>query len=370
MANRAKNMDHQVAHQVVHQGHLTREQSDAFAALVQDHDWPFRSRSMVAGDMLVVDPECVDLLAAQAVGHHVKISTPEALEGAAPSEAIADIKRVFVMLRRLERTHVRSLQRRLGTVPVISVTYGAGAALAGLPELRGQLKGRTFVGATGGSGLDYLSVLMAENDMGTMVDLLPEPEFRWATLMQDFKPLRYCLARIQNSATGTAPVYCMQIEHLEYFRAVTGLRYLHLKRLLELAEARLIYFTRRDKIGQALNLEKKARAALGQSGGEQSMQDILDQILTLTAQEAGFELLVRMMSLVRMVTHEELVESPVEVIKALSQFMGYMTPASVRVVRAHVERAAGKRSSDVRTHLIELLGLKPDTMRAGGPAKQ
>jgi hypothetical protein len=353
MAKGAKNINPSGSAQT----QLTPEQAGRFAALVQNHGWPCKARSIGAHDLLVCDPAHIELLADQALVHHVRLCTSDMLE----ADIFSGVKRVFVMLRFGERACVKALGDTLNDIPVISVTYGNVGSSVGLAHLKQHMKGRTFVGATQASGLGYLSTMMAVNDMGILIELMSDAEFSWANLVDDFDPFRYWLARIQNAEAEGEPVYILRLDHLEYFRGRMGFRYLHLNRLLEQIDVRLVYYTRRDKIGQVQRLIETRRSVSTTLDHQESVQDALDLMMELIAQEADFELLVKMVTLARMVTHEELVESPVEVIKALSQFMGYTTPASVRVSRTHVDAVTDENFTpnreEIRAGLIELLGI-------------
>lgn len=298
--------------------------------LFNEHRWPFEARGIQPEDTLVTCAETAEVLAGVGLPGLPKVLTEEQVVGAELAG------RVFVLLPKGERAFVRQLKREQPKASVFSATYGEEGGMLQLADLLEA--GGEYVGLfhTEQAGFRYLAASMAANGLGEPVEAWSVAEELWAGIAEDYSPLRAAAAKLAGHRGVT--VLRMRLETLDEFCDQGRMNYGDLKRIMDRLDAPAVYLSRRHKIEQAL------LCLDGKEGGGQNSYDALRPILfRLLGIEARAEQMLSALRSTRMVTVEELLDSPVEVVKALAPFMGMGSPRKVTVVDPRDEFKQKKR---------------------------
>lgn len=301
-------------------------------ALVSKHRWPVEPLGMTDTDVLITDERVSALLESIRIeGDPVVL-----VDGQESGDVIIASDRVYVLLCRGERRRVRQLQSEYPDKTVVSVTY---RNLSFVSQMSSLVAGReiSLLAGMPCCGSDYLSRLMTENRLASVFDLFDEVTVAWAQCASDFEPARYVLAKIENIDAGQNKgrlCFRFDLELFERWRIENRVSPRKLRFLTQRANAKIIYMQRRNKSEQAIAASTyPAQSLLNKKLLPEApkVSDIQNKALQSIAIETRFEMVLAVMPLVRMLTYEEAVSNPVEIVKMLANFFEMPGLKKVRV---------------------------------------
>lgn len=334
---------------------LSERETAIARRLFLDLRWPIRELPLGPDDVVLADGVFVDLLTEAGCPCPVlNIATTDL-------SSLKSANLVYVLARRAERIHVRRFNAHSGKKKFVSATY---EGFTGWPEALATRR-ITVLAATQHSGSAYLADMLPENGFCRPIPLLSEAQRLWAHLQLDFDPVRAARAtlhRTQLMADHTGD-FVLELDPSDYVAMLArgqGDEDL-LKRLLKAADAQALYFVRRNKAEHA-TITQSLRTAFGGDSESKTLLptdmpelsslrkresknlpepgtvDVRDGMFALLSAESAIEVLLKEASKLRMLTFEELYESPVEVMKALGPFLGQQRMQKIRVLDGRAER--------------------------------
>lgn len=332
------------------------EQDSAIARrLVLDLKWPIRELPLGPDDVMLTDAVFVPLL--QDAGCPCAVQDIEDADVAGLKAA----NLVYVLTRRNERRIVRRYNTQFARKKFVSATY---EGFTGWPEALATRR-VTLLAATRHSGAAYLADMLPENGFCRPIHMLSEGQRLWACLQEDFDPIRSARATLHRTqfSVDHAGDFVLEFDPLDYI-AMTARGQgdvAVMNRLLKGSDTQAMYFVRRNKAEQA-TIMQSLRVAFGQDSmgangmlaempelsslkkrdrkilPEPDAGSVRQSMFSLLTAEAAVEALLGNASKMRMLTLEELYESPVEVMKALGPFLGQQRMQKIRVLDGRAER--------------------------------
>ncbi len=301
-------------------------------ALVVKHRWPIEPLGMTDADVLITDKRVAELLEKNGAEGGPKVL----VDGQKTDGVIAASARVYVLLCSGELRRVRQLQSDYPDKIIFSVTY---RDITTISDMSSLVAGReiSLLAGLPCCGSDYLSRLIAENGLASVFDLFEEATVAWAHCASDFQPVRSALARIYEvDATQNKGRVCFRFDLglFEQWRIEAKVSPRKLRFLVQRANARIIYMQRRNKAEQAIAANASTDHSLPKielPSHPPTVLDIQNKALQFIALETRFEMLLSVMPQVRMLTFEEAIMSPVEIVKMLANFFEIPGLKKVRV---------------------------------------
>ncbi|SDE72204.1 hypothetical protein [Kordiimonas lacus] len=310
--------------------------------------WPPLFRGLRENALVVMDGDILRAFDKQIDGFQCQTATPNTVDAA----IIKSVKRIFVLCREGELALVRRLRRAYPRKRIFSCTYDiAPKSLFERPKLmqqpeadKAEKKQPILIVGAPYSDAEFLAEIIRLNGFGNPMEYLDRALGAWLAEQKDFQIARYMDAL--DKLYRQDGVFDMVL-HTDVMKALFENSRASWKTLLEWIrrnDARVIYFTRRDKMAQAgiagsldgsrfrsvWNMTDTQRKnfnppTLGFAQSNAWLQDVLTQ-------EALLEDFLRdEVEDFRSVTLEELVEQPVEVLKALAMFLGEKSPKAFSV---------------------------------------
>jgi hypothetical protein len=377
--------------------------TDAHIALVEAMaawGWPGYFRSLPQDALLVFDADLRAAFDARYGTPPCHVATPQKAEQA----AVRHGGPVLLLCRQGERRLTARLRRAYPDRAVISCTYDlaplgaskptasglspseqspSGLPTSGLPVPGAIQPGQIKVPDTGAVALvvlstpysdaEYLGGMLSENGLGTPRELFGPAVTSLALYQTDFEPTRFLFHALAAEAKDNRIALHLQSDVLLPLVDAGVLSWTQVAGWLRRADAPVLYFSRRDKMVQcciaaaldaagvrsAWAMDRAARAGGVPSPSAGALQNWLYSLLI---QEDALEaFLEKAEPEFRSVTLEELVESPVEVLKSLAIFLGGklrrdLTIAKYGVAYAGLDGIAGEAAA-FRERLISDLGL-------------
>jgi len=326
----------------------SKVQTERFVRQSRAWTWPGLFRSLRENALVVMDGDVLRAFEKQIDGFLCATATPRTVDTAIDKS----VRRIFVLCREGEMALVRRLRQAYPRKRVFSCTYEiAPRSLFERPKLMRKNvvdtapKKRPLVilGAPY-SDAEYLAEIIRQNGFGDPQEYFDRTLGAWLHQQKDFQVARYLDA--VDKLYRKDGVFDMAL-HTDVMQALfenTRAGWRALLDWIRRNDAQVIYFTRRDKMAQAgfagaldssrfrsvWNMTPSQRKAfnpptLGFAQSNAWLQDVLTQ-------EARLEdFLQNEVEDFRSVTLEELVEQPVEVLKALAMYMGEKAPKAFAV---------------------------------------
>ncbi|MFC4347207.1 hypothetical protein ACFO5Q_05060 [Kordiimonas lipolytica] len=321
---------------------------ERFVRQAKNWSWPAFFRGLRENSLIVMDSDLLREFEKQIDGFLCATATPKTVDNAIDKT----VKRIFVLCREGELALVRRLQKTFPRKRVISLTYElAPKSLFERPKLLQKLeidaaeKKRPIVilGAPY-SDTEYLAEIIRQNGFGNPREYFDRTLGSWLMLQKDFQAARYM--DLLDKLYRKDGVFDM-ILHTDVMQALFENSRVGWKTLLDWIrrhDARVIYFTRRDKMAQAgfagaLD-DSRFRSVWDMTPAQRSnfspptlgFAESNAWLQNALTQEAALEdFLQNQVEDFRSVTLEELVERPVEVLKALTIFLEEKTPSAFAV---------------------------------------
>ncbi|MFC3051694.1 hypothetical protein [Kordiimonas pumila] len=293
-------------------------------------------------DLLVTDPDIKQALLAGSHSGQAILSSPDSFR----HEISGTVKRVFFFCRSREHALKRETAAVWPKLKVYSVTYDL--AVAGFhpengfcypSEAPAKHKKEPIVlfSLKGGDG-GYLIRLMRNARMPLPVCKLDRRLATWALSQRDFQ-LSRLLIEFQRYAAEKRFFLHVESDVLAMFYDANESFTARAQKLLLESEAKILYLTRRDKCLQVAlatalppeysclwdMLRKDVRLL---AATDISISKAMADIQHLVLEEAIIEAVVSNELTGRMITVEELAESPHEVMQSLAQFLGVRVPGN------------------------------------------
>lgn len=349
---------------------LSPDQKATASHLFGGLNWPFSEHAFGSDDLFLTDDLLLPFLDdAQAP---CKMAS---LDSFVPQDANAVDGTIYVLSRQKERHKAKALAKALPEAKVVSATYGD--QNSGVKAFLD--KGVTLLAATRHSGATYLADMLEENKFCRPLELLTVAQRHWAALQDDFDPVRAVATTLNRSAlpSNHKGDIVLQFDPIDYAAMVKRgqVSELAMKRLIKRLGVQALYFVRRNKTQQSLiamslskrdqwdavdlcSLSKKERKSMSAP----DMELVREHVFSLLIAEAMTETTLKASQKLRMMTFEELIESPIEVMKMLGPFLGQYRLKRIRVLDATPELMTTPwfedAQADMRTELIRFLGLK------------
>lgn len=322
---------------------------DRFMRHIMAWSWPFFFRQLQAKDLLVIDRDIRNAFEDKFDTLKCRTASPENAFAAIDQ----DVKRMFVLCREGEWRLVKAFKAKYPRRPVYSCTYQvAPRSLFGKPVMARKnevdetpLRRPLVLISTPYSDAEYLAQILELNGLASPKEYLDRTLATWLGQMEGFQLSRY-FNEVQNlhQADGVFDLH-LQTDVLATLLDRSNAGWHSLTKWLKRNDAQIIYFTRRDKMAQtgfgAVLDRTRFRSVWRMSEMERkgfrpkrvtsfaAANEWLQQTIN---QEAELETyLGKTFDNFRMVTLEELVESPVEVLKSLTISMGERAPDGFKV---------------------------------------
>ncbi len=255
---------------------------------------------------------------------------------------------ILVLCRQGEWALVKRLRHLYPKAQVFSVSYEVAANNAmGQSQLhwQGELPGRskkspTFIVSLPYSQAEYFSQTLGLNGHPVSYELIGRASAIWAKISSDYNPVRLFWEIERRYGQGKGLYMLVQFDVLQGLIEHSGLTWRHVSDYLTATEAKVIYYSRRNKLLQAmeatllstLNLRSLSQLAGGSLSEEDFNPSEADQwVEDLLRQEVKLEGHLSLLPELKMITHEEMKESPVEVLKSVSVYLGKKAKLQVMV---------------------------------------
>ena len=264
-----------------------------------------------------------------------------------------DVTRIIFLCRRYEWQLTQAARKAELAPVVISMTYDV--APLGVLE-NGILPQFDFSGTAGlakqnlcshlvvslpGSDVDYLGLLLAQNDFRPLRPVASSAIKLWVSYCDDFRPIRFLIRALSSvDQAGQFPTLDMTFLY-QITRIQDGL----LKRLIErlnIQETKVLYFVARDKVRQACLLQvvkgqpfsslwdRSEKTIASLQLAETDISACYAEVSRLLEVEVEMEEALQSLDRFKYITLEELVDAPVPVLQALGIHFGVNIGRKVR----------------------------------------
>lgn len=321
---------------------------ERFVRQTRAWSWVTFFRSLKDNTLVVMDGDILRTFDKQMDGFQCRTATPKAVDAAIDGS----VKRIFVFCRVGEHALVRRLKAEYPRKSVFSMTYDmAPKSLFERPKLlhkptpdTAKRKRPILILGAPYSDSEYLAEIIRQNGFGNPREYLDRTLGAWLMHQKDFQVARY-MATVDKLYRKDG-VFDM-ILHTDVMHALfenTRTSWDTLLQWIRRYDAKVIYFSRRDKMAQAgfagaldgsrfrsvwdmtpAQRKNLSPPTLGFAESNAWLQDVLTQEAVLE------EFLQQKVEDFRSVTLEELVEQPVEVLKALTMYLEEKTPKAFAV---------------------------------------
>ena len=326
-------------------------------------------------DILVMDGDVYSALVAETGPLNCVHVTPEQARKKLPPH----LRRVVVFTLDHEAQLVNELKATYKRRVIFSITYDAAlVSSVGMPRLRLQKTEQidaptpTVFISSPGSDAEYLSQVLDMNGLVKPQEYVGKFFLHILPHVKGFLMMRLLQNLLANFADA-GPVILLQTDVIDALNMAMPRFYRKLRLLLRRNEVPVVYFIRRDKMFQAslMCLFEKRRPRSVWAMTDFEKQQFKPQAIpfgaahqamqTIITQESDIETILDQYTPMKMLTVEELVDNPKEVVQALAAFLNRRIPARVktpdygmhyRQIEGLVETALG-----FRRELIDRLGL-------------
>ena len=360
-----------------------------FVHLCRRLHWHSAFRALGDETLLVMDQELQAAFEAGYGKFQCRVVTPDAL-GKLPSNT----ERVFFLCRKHEWIKVKAAKARWPGTTIQSLTYDiapigvlegrefppiAKAALEeGAEEKPGLPVPRNIMVSTPGSDSEYLHVLLEKNGVPSVTPFAGEMLAPWVLLSDGFKLVRFVSKTISYARLRGGAVY-LELKTLQVLLKQTCLKRERFFTWVNNGGGHVLYFITRDKARQMAVNQLLAtfdygslwdRARVTVKGLVDQRFDIavaLDQLLSQLDLESRLEKPLQNIDEFKVVSLEELVVAPHEVLQAVSQFWALNMPRNRQIVdwRARylllpdfVAQLSELRATLVKAYELEDVGLQ------------
>jgi len=300
-------------------------------------------KQLHASDLFVTDEDIATALKTEVDSAECQFSSSDEYKGKLPGA----FKRVIFLCRGKEYSFVRKARKRWPTLEIYSGTYDI--APAGMsskhgvrldqvldrirkPKALNPANNPVVIFTVRGSDIGYLSRLMKNGSLPAPILHFDHSLVAWASEQSDFQLARYVNQVIRSDAAAGFSTY-IESDVLKALMKAVSLTPEKLEKMILNADAKVIYFSRRDKSLQAVTLaalekttfkslwdmsRKEARMI---SASDCSLDALYSLAQSLVLEEAELEEVLTVLSEFKMVTLEELIESPIEVLESMALYL-------------------------------------------------
>ncbi len=292
-----------------------QEQSlSSLPRLASMDQWPLAQAGIAGGEMLVADQIIIDALGEIAATLQIQMLTPDAVT---PDTFVGGC-RVFVLRLCGELAYARRLKQEFPEAVIISATYGDLASTVDMASLAANGLDMTVVISSPCSGSGHLLDLVNANKLAESFVSMKPAEAMWAKCQHDFNMVRWIVSKLSeaNIKKNHHVILKLDLSLIDDLDARGLLSQKKFKFFMTVAEARLVYITRRNRADQIALSETGSNP----SAAEPDAEALLPLAMAIIGAEARYENLFSELPYFRTVTFEELTESPIEVVKMLNVF--------------------------------------------------
>ncbi len=331
--------------------------SISFIGAMAAWGWPDYFHSLSAADLLVMDAASLEAFTVRYGAPLCQTALPEtAFVAASESSGV-----IAVLCEAKERQLVRRLRMAFPGRVVISCSYelasvSGGGELprpeeihTGLPQATVFSSPPIVIVSSPYSDAELFLVHLARNGMASAREVICPTLLSLALSRADFDFRRYIIHLFAKKLVGGRVEIHIQTDVLVGLIDAGILETADVATWLGETDARVIYFSRRDKVIQCLvaevleplglrsvwGMNSGARAVLlsrGQPPHSELMRAFIKRLHTLLQQECTIEaFLAEEVETFRSCTLEELVESPINVLKSMAIFVGQRLTGTIHV---------------------------------------
>ncbi|GHF18428.1 hypothetical protein GCM10017044_11190 [Kordiimonas sediminis] len=358
---------------------MPKSDDSLFKKLVFSFDcwkWPTLIKRFEDTDVLVMDQVLFDHLPLDADTLQARHVTPDAALSSLPE----GIKRVFVFALHGEWAQVKALRSAYPEVSVYSMIYQLGPSCAQRPVkvpvyAHSKIKKRApiVILSTPGSDVEFLARTMEANGLPYPKEYFGKALMNLVPAMDHFNAARY-LDEVLAQSPGQRVSMIIQTDVWKLLQKQTSLSARRMQQWLKETNAKVIYFSRRDKMMQAAIHNLMARQPsrspwdmIPKERKELKMRRkvnfhaanlVMHRMVTV---EERLERFTSTLPHVKMISLEELVESPARVIEGIAQFIGQKPAKELKELDygEHYRSIPNLESAALsyRRELIDRLGL-------------
>lgn len=305
--------------------------------------WSTVIKQLSASDLFVADEDIANSLKTEAGTSECQFASPSVHEKKLPGS----FKRVIFLCRSKEYSFVRKARKRWPALEIYSGTYDIAPVGISLqhgvrldrvleriktPSALGSEQSPVITFTLRGSDVGYLGRLMKNSGLPVPTLHFDHSAVQWAAAQSDFQLLRYVNQVMRSDTSARFSTY-IEGDVLKALMEAVGLTPEKLGKMVLDADAKVIYFSRRDKSLQAVTLAALKETAFSSlwdmsrkearllSVSDWSFDRLYVLAQNLVLEEAELEEVLTELSEFKMMTLEELIESPVEVLEAMALYL-------------------------------------------------
>ncbi|NVK42682.1 MAG: hypothetical protein HWE39_15680 [Oceanospirillaceae bacterium] len=340
--------------------------------------WPAFLKRLHAKDVLVIDADILRMFENRLETLPCQTVSPKMAE----SRIDGDFNRVFVLCRKDELRLVERLRAKFPRKRIYSMTYDVAPRSLFAPPVKfpqpvmdaTPAKRPIILISSPYSDAEFLANILSENGLGAPKEYLDQPLATWIEQHEGFQLARYFDALVKLYRKDGVFDLHLQTDVLAAILRRSNGNWHSFAKWLKQTDAQVIYFTRRDKMAQtgfgAVLDNSKYRSIWEMSpalrkafkGKEINFAEANAWLQNVLIQEGEVENFLQAAEIeFRSVTLEELIETPVAVLKSLTMFLGEKAPKAFMMpdyASAYAELPElWDQARNFRREMIDRLGL-------------
>jgi len=321
-----------------------------FSRRCRELNWHSAFRALGEDTLLVIDPEVKAALETE-FGNLKCHSKSPGIEEALPK----GVSRILFLCRDHEWIKVKEARSLAQGVSILSLMYDVapmGVLLeqefpreksGSTTDMRELTPVRNWLLTMPGSDSEYLHLLLEKNNVPSISPLAGKMISSWVLLSSDFRVLRFAACALKHAKQRGGAVHLdMYLTQLVFWH--TSLNRKRFFRWFNDAGAHMLYFISRDKARHAgLNemlagapydsLWDRSESKVRQLEGQKfCLQSALDRLIDMMLVESKLELPMQNIDEFKIISLEDLVVAPQEVMHAVTHFWSLETPRNWQVL--------------------------------------